>query len=53
MVQNYIKKILKLFPDIASGRKNFKFFDIRIKKNLILSYKYQAKSRLSAKNKII
>ena len=53
MAKNYIKKILKIFPDIASGRKNFKYFDKRIKKNLILSYKYRAKSRLSAKNKII
>ena len=53
MPQNYIKKILKIFPDIASGRKNFKFFDIRIKKNLILTRKYRAKKKLLAKNKFI
>ena len=53
MVQNYIKKILKIFPDIASGRKNFKFFDIRIKKNLILTRKYRAEKKLLAKNKFV
>ena len=40
MAQNYIKKILEIFPNIASGRKNFKYFDKRIKKNLILTKKY-------------
>ena len=37
---NYIKLILKKFPNIASGRKNFKYFDKRIKKNLKLTKKY-------------
>ena len=37
---NYIKILLKKFPNIASGRKNFKYFEKRIQKNLILSYKY-------------
>ena len=37
---NYIRIILKKFPNIASGRKNFKFFENRIKKNLILTKKY-------------
>tara|TARA_B100001175_G_scaffold267440_1_gene238453 strand:- start:498 stop:641 length:144 start_codon:yes stop_codon:yes gene_type:complete len=37
---NYIRLILKKFPNIASGRKNFKNFDKRIKKNLILTEKY-------------
>ena len=37
---NYIKIILKKFPDIASGRKNFKYFQNRVKKNLILTKKY-------------
>ncbi len=37
---NYIKIILKKFPNIASGRKNFKFFEKRIKKNLMLTKKY-------------
>ena len=40
MKQNYVKIILKIFPDIASGRKNFKFFEERIEKNLILTKKY-------------
>ena len=40
MKLNYIKIILKTFPNIASGRKNFKFFEKRIKKNLILTKKY-------------
>ena len=37
---NYIKIILKKFPDIASGRKKFKYFEMRIRKNLILTKKY-------------
>ncbi len=40
MQLNYIRVILKKFPNIASGRKNFKYFDRRIKKNLILTKKY-------------
>ena len=43
MKQNYIKIILKKFPGIASGRKNFKYFDNRIKRNLILANKYVKK----------
>jgi hypothetical protein len=46
MTQNYIKKILKIFPGIASGRKNFKYFENRIKKTLILSHKYRAKKQI-------
>ena len=45
MAQNYIKKILKTFPDIASGRKNFEYFEKRIKKNLILTHKYYIKKQ--------
>tara|TARA_E500000331_G_scaffold235695_1_gene225999 strand:+ start:456 stop:599 length:144 start_codon:yes stop_codon:yes gene_type:complete len=37
---NYIKILLKKFPEIASGRKNFKYFEKRIQKNLLLSHKY-------------
>jgi hypothetical protein len=37
---NYIRIILKKFPNIASGRKNFKYFEKRIRKNLILTKKY-------------
>ena len=43
MGKNYIAIILKMFPDIASGRKNFKYFERRIKKNLILTKKYLKK----------
>ena len=53
MTQNYIKIILKIFPDIASGRKNFKYFEKRIKKNLILTHKYHNNKKLLAKNKLI
>ena len=45
MAQNYIKKILKTFPNIASGRKNFEYFEKRIKKNLILTHKYYNKKQ--------
>ena len=40
MKLNYIRDILKKFPNIASGRKNFKFFENRIEKNLMLTKKY-------------
>jgi len=45
MEQNYIKIILQMFPDIASGRKNFKYFEKRIKKNVILTKKYIKKRK--------
>jgi hypothetical protein len=44
MEKDYIKILLKMFPNIASGRKNFKFFERRIKKNLILTNKYLKKT---------
>ncbi len=40
MEKKYIKTILKIFPNIASGRTNFKNFEKRIQKNLILTHKY-------------
>ena len=40
MQLNYIRIIIKRFPDIASGRKNFKYFEKRIKKTLRLTKKY-------------
>jgi hypothetical protein len=43
MKKNYINVLLKMFPDIASGRKNFKYFESRIKKNLVLTSKYNMK----------
>ena len=53
MQLNYIRIILKKFPNIASGRKNFKYFEKRINKNLILTHKYQTKKKLLNKNKVI
>ena len=40
MKKNYVKNILKKFPNIASGRKKFTYFEKRIRKNLILTRKY-------------
>ena len=42
-MQNYIKEILKFFPEIAYGRKNFKYFEKRVKRNLILTKEYLKK----------
>ena len=40
---NYIEVILKMFPDIASGRKNFNYFEKRIEQNLKMTNKYKKK----------
>tara|TARA_B100001173_G_C15665305_1_gene411236 strand:- start:186 stop:338 length:153 start_codon:yes stop_codon:yes gene_type:complete len=40
MKKNYIAVIIKIFPDISSGRKNFDFFEWRIKKNIKLTKIY-------------
>lgn len=45
MGQNYVKIILIMFPNIASGRKNFKYFEKRIQKNIILTKKYIKKRK--------
>ena len=45
MTKKYIRDLLKMFPDIASGRKNFKYFEKRIKKNLILTKIYFKKKK--------
>ena len=50
---NYIKILLKKFPDIASGRKNFKYFEKRITKNLILTNKYRKNNKKIPKNNFI
>ena len=51
MKKNYINILLKMFPDIASGRKNFKYFEKKKKKNLALTSKYsKKKNRLLLKN---
>ena len=44
MRKKYINKILKTFPDIAVGRKNFDFFELRIKKNIELTKKFIKKN---------
>ena len=36
----YIIKLIKIFPSILSGRKNYKKHNERIKKNLNLTKKY-------------
>ena len=41
----YITKLIKKFPDIASGRKNYKEHHIRIMKNLYLVKKYIKNSK--------
>tara|TARA_B100001029_G_C14972401_1_gene401038 strand:+ start:719 stop:859 length:141 start_codon:yes stop_codon:yes gene_type:complete len=46
MKNNYIKKLLKLFPNVASGRKNFENYDKRVKKNIELTKKYLKKNKL-------
>ena len=43
MTKSYIKTLLKIFPNIASGRKNFKYFEKRINKNLDLIKRYKKK----------
>ena len=40
MKKNYIREIIKKFPNIASGRKNFVYFESRIQKNIKLTNKY-------------
>ena len=49
MKKNYIKMLLKIFPNIASGRKNFEYFESRIKKNILISKKYNKKRKLTFK----
>jgi hypothetical protein len=53
MEPNYILKILKTFPDIASGRKNFKYFEKRVIKNLMLTNEYLKKKVSIKKNKTV
>ena len=43
MTKKYIRDLLKMFPDIASGRKNFNYFEKRIKQNLEITNKYRKK----------
>lgn len=45
MPNKYINILLKMFPNIASGRKNFNYFEERIKKNIELTNKYLKKNK--------
>ena len=45
MIKIYIKTLLKMHPDIASGRKNFNYFERRVKKNIVLTKKYNNKKK--------
>ena len=40
MKKKYIAAIIKIFPNISSGRKNFDFFETRIRKNIKLTKIY-------------
>jgi len=42
---NYIIKLIKQFPEILSGRKNYKEHDQRIKKNIALTKNYIQKNK--------
>ena len=50
MTKKYIRELLEIFPDIASGRKNFNDFEKRIKENLKITNKYKKKIQKVDKN---
>lgn len=43
--KSYISKLLKKYPKIASGRKNFKEFEKRIQRNIELTRVYSKKNK--------
>ena len=43
MIKSYVKELLKMFPNIASGRKNFNYYEKRVKQNLKIANKYREK----------
>ena len=47
MPKKYINELLKMFPNIASGKKNFKYFEKRIKETLKITNKYKKKDTKS------
>lgn len=53
MLKKYIKTLINKFPDIASGRKNFKLHELRIKKNLLLTEKYSKNKKKYSSNKFM
>ena len=52
MIKRYISELLKMFPNIASGRKNFKNFEKRIKESLKITNKYKKKIQKVDKKQI-
>jgi hypothetical protein len=40
-IPEYLKALIKKYPKIISGRKNYEFFQKRIQKNLELIKKYK------------
>tara|TARA_Y200000002_G_C22515381_1_gene593164 strand:- start:391 stop:543 length:153 start_codon:yes stop_codon:yes gene_type:complete len=44
MTKNYIVALLKMFPNIASGRKNFIYFEKRVNQNLKITNEYKEKN---------
>ena len=40
-VPKYLENLIKKYPNIISGRKNYKFFEKKILKNLELIKKYK------------
>ena len=43
-MKKYISRLIKLYPNIASGRKNFNYYEDRIQKNLKLLKNYNKKN---------
>ena len=46
----YLIDILKKYPNILSGRKNFKKHHIRIVKNISLTLKYKLSKKINNRN---
>lgn len=40
MIKKYILDLIRTYPDIASGRKNFDYYEKRIGKNINLTKTY-------------
>jgi len=46
VVKKYISKLIRLYPKIASGRKNFDYHEKRIQKNIKLSENFKKKQKM-------
>ena len=51
MLKKYLIEIIKEFPDIRSGRKNYKYFEKRINKNFFLIKKVKKELTFNELNK--